>query len=185
MPVLGGWLWASYRTVIWAGLPVLASLPGLPKEYYVYINIPRSAVSLGRGHTYGVLANVKLVRHVIVCHLLGLRRHRGMLVAVHGRFDTVGRRWPMVTKKGRTSVLRPSNELTITPPTLERKVRTLCRSMSLPKREDLPSMAVLPSKELTMLTISYGLEALRRSNGSTSRSSYIVAPADSSRDGGG
>jgi len=98
------------------------------------------------------------VRHVIVeqhCHLLGLRRHRGILVA------------------------------TITPPTLERKVRTLCRSMSLPKREDLPSMAVLPSKELTMLTISYGLEALRRSNGSTSRSSYIVAPADSSRDGGG
>jgi hypothetical protein len=42
------------------------SLPRSLKKYYVYINIPRSAVSLGRGHTYGVLANVKLVRHVIV-----------------------------------------------------------------------------------------------------------------------
>jgi hypothetical protein len=35
-----------------------------------------------------------------------------------------------------------------------------------------------------MWTITYGLEGSRRSNGSTSGSSYIVAPADSSRDGG-
>src|SRR5215210_5630022 len=63
----------------WAELPVLTS----PSWYYVYMNVPvpRSAISPGRGHTYGVLPNVKLVRHVIVeqhCDLLGLRRHQGL-----------------------------------------------------------------------------------------------------------
>jgi hypothetical protein len=60
----------------------------------VYINIPRSVVSLGRGHTYGVLPNVKLVRHVIVdglAHPLSTlnRTH----VRLHGDFqlDTNGK----------------------------------------------------------------------------------------------
>jgi hypothetical protein len=69
------------------GLRVGLSYPYLPHrgKYNVYINVSRSAVSVGRGHTYGVLPNVKLVRHVIVeqhCDLLGLRRHRRILVAV-------------------------------------------------------------------------------------------------------